>query len=289
MAVYKRNYKPYTGPLTPEWSRLFAIPRQAWGGLFKQRFLTIFYVVCFFYPIGCAIAIYLNHNLSSFTQFIPLPVKTLFDVDGKFFLRYTNFQGVLAFILTALVGPGLVSPDLTNGALPLYFCRPFSRTEYVVGKLLVLAGLLSYITWIPGVLLYGLQGSLEGWDWFVHNAWLAWSTFVVSVVWILLLSMLALALSAWVRWKVVAGALMMVVFFMGAGIAATINNVMHTENGGFLDLGANLERVATAMFAIDLPTEGLTLADSLSALGAAVAICIFLLMRKVKAYEVVRS
>ena len=119
MAVYKRNYKAYTGPLTPEWTRLFAIPRQAWKGLFKQRFLTIFYVVCFFYPLGCAVAMYLNHNLSSFTSFIPIPMKTLFDVDGKFFLRYTNFQGVLAFILTALVGPGLVSPDLTNGALPL--------------------------------------------------------------------------------------------------------------------------------------------------------------------------
>lgn len=289
MAVYKRNYKPYAGPLTPEWSRLFAIPRQAWSGLFKQRFLTIFYVICFFYPLGCAVAIYLNHNLSSFTQFIPIPMKNLFSVDGSFFLKYTNFQGVLAFILTALVGPGLVSPDLTNGALPLYFCRPFSRTEYVVGKLLVLAGLLSYITWIPGLFLYGLQGSLEGWDWFVQNAWLAWSTFVVSIVWILLLSMLALALSAWVRWKVVAGALMMVVFFMGAGIGATINNVMHTENGGYLDLGSNLERFATAMFAIDLPAEGLTLGDSLAALCVAVAICIFLLMSKVRAYEVVRS
>jgi ABC-2 type transport system permease protein len=288
MAVYKRNYKAYTGPLTPEWTRLFAIPRQAWKGVFKQRFLTIFYVVCFCYPLGCAVAIYLNHNLGSLASFIPIPMKTLFDVDGKFFLRYTNFQGVLAFILTALVGPGLVSPDLTNGALPLYFCRPFSRTEYVTGKLLVLAGLLSYITWIPGLMLYGLQGSLEGWDWFVANAWLAWSTFVVSMVWILLLSMLALALSAWVRWKIVAGALMLVVFFMGAGISATINNVMNTENGGYLDLGSNLERVATAMFAIDLPTEGLTLVDSLSALGAAIAICVFLLMRKVKAYEVVR-
>jgi len=289
MAVYKRNYKPYTGPLTPEWSRLFAIPRVAWKGLFKQRFLTIFYVVCFFYPLGCMVAMYLNHNLNSFISFLPIKIDSLFSVDGSFFLKYTNFQGILAFILTALVGPGLVSPDLTNGALPLYFCRPFSRVEYVVGKLLVLGGLLSYITWIPGLMLYGLEGSLAGWDWFVANAWLAWSTFVVSIVWILFLSMMALALSAWVRWKIVAGALMLVVFFMGAGIGATINNVMHTESGGYLDAGSNLERIAQAMYAIELPAEGLTLTDSLSAIGAMIAIFVFLLMRKVKAYEVVRS
>jgi ABC-type transport system involved in multi-copper enzyme maturation permease subunit len=51
-----------------------------------------------------------------------------------------------AFLLTAFVGPGLISPDLGNNALVLYFCRPFSRTEYVAGKLLVLVKLLSYIT-----------------------------------------------------------------------------------------------------------------------------------------------
>ena len=61
-----------------------------------------------------------------------------------------DVQGVLAFVLTAFTGPGLISPDIANGALPLYFCRPFSRAEYVLGKTSVLAILLSQITWIPG-------------------------------------------------------------------------------------------------------------------------------------------
>ena len=40
----------------------------------------------------------------------------------------------MAYLLTAFVGPSLVSPDVSNNAMPLYFCRPFSRTEYVIGK-----------------------------------------------------------------------------------------------------------------------------------------------------------
>ena len=38
----------------------------------------------------------------------------------------------------AFIGPGQVSPDLANNALPLYLARPFSRVEYVLGKMSVL-------------------------------------------------------------------------------------------------------------------------------------------------------
>jgi hypothetical protein len=58
-----------------------------------------------------------------------------FQVDERFFYRLLCAQGALAFLLTAWVGPGLVAPDLSNGALPLYLCRPFSRAEYVLGRI----------------------------------------------------------------------------------------------------------------------------------------------------------
>src|SRR5258707_13066390 len=51
-------------------------------------------------------------------------------------------------------GPPLVSRDLRNNALPLYLCRPFTRTEDVLGKMSVLLILLSAITWIPQLLLF---------------------------------------------------------------------------------------------------------------------------------------
>ena len=85
MAVYKRTYKPYTGAMTPEWSRFLILPRYAWRTVFQTRFILILFVLCFFYPVGAAIAIYLNHNLSFLGQFMPVS-KTggLFAVDGAF-------------------------------------------------------------------------------------------------------------------------------------------------------------------------------------------------------------
>ena len=96
-----------------------------------------------------------------------------------------------------LVGPPLVSRDLTNNALPLYLCRPFSRTEYVVGKMSIVIILLSAITWVPQLLLFLFQSYLEGWTWFTQNLWIASAIFIGSLVWILLLALLSQAISAW--------------------------------------------------------------------------------------------
>src|SRR6185295_9135531 len=99
-------------------------------------------------------------------------------------------QGYLGFFLAMLVGPSQVSRDLTNNALPLYLCRPFTRTEYVVGKMSIVIVLLSLMSWIPGLLLFLLQSYLEGWTWFTQNIPIASAIFIGSLVWILLLALL---------------------------------------------------------------------------------------------------
>src|SRR5205807_4443264 len=145
---------------------------------------------CFFWPIACMVWIYLAHS-ASFLAKLGLPPE-LISIDNKFFFLYMTVQGVLSFFMTAFAGPGLISPDLANGSLPLYFCRPFSRAEYVAGKASVLAILLSQITWIPGLILFAVQASLAGSDWTWHHLWLAGSIVLSSLIWIAVLSLLAM-------------------------------------------------------------------------------------------------
>ncbi len=157
----------------------------------------------------------------------------MLSIDNKFFFRFVSAQGVLAFLLTAFTGPGLISPDLANGALPLYFCRPFSRAEYVLGKASVLAILLSQITWVPGLVLFMVQASLAGASWTWDNLWIAGSLVISSLIWIAILSLLAMALSAWVKWRIVAGALLLAVMFFGAGFAQAVNACAANPGGPF--------------------------------------------------------
>jgi len=285
MAVYRRNYKPYSGRLTAEWSRCFVLFQYSRKNLFRSKFLTGLFVVCFFYPLVCLIMIYLAHS-ASFLAELGIPSQIL-SIDNKFFFNFMSAQGVFAFLLTAFAGPGLISPDLANGALPLYFCRPFSRAEYVLGKSSVLAILLSQITWVPGLILYVMQAGMAGASWTWSNLWIAGSLFVSSVIWIAILSLLAMALSAWVKWRIVAGALLLGVMFFGAGFGQAINAVMRTQSGNFFNLAFLMGTVWNAMFQVDVD-HAIPVAQAWTALVAYCAICLGLLMRRVRAYEVIQ-
>lgn len=283
MAVHKRSYRAYAGALTPAWSRFTIITRYAFKNLFRSRTLTAYFVCCFFYPLGCAVALYLNHNLSLLST---LNIRQVFAVDADFFLHFLAVQSAFAFILTAIVGPGLVSPDLANNALPLYLCRPFSRAEYVIGKMAILLWLLSLITWIPGLILFGIEASLSGAAWAWANIGLAWGIFIGSVIEILVYSLLSLAISAWIRRKLGAGAALLGVFFFGAGLAQAINAVLETKNGYLIDLGNLLTTVEGSLFGHP-STSGVSASSAWIALVAACVFCVALLERKVRAYEIV--
>jgi ABC-2 type transport system permease protein len=285
MAVYRRNYKPYSGALTPAWSRCLVLFRYSRRNLFRSKFLTGLFVVCFFYPLLCFLMIYLAHNVS-FLQEMGVP-KSVVSIDNEFFFNFMSVQGVFAFLLTAFAGPGLISPDLANGALPLYFCRPLSRAEYVLGKSSVLAILLSQITWVPGLVLFLVQASLAGASWTWTHLWIAGSLVVSSLIWIAILSLLAMALSAWVKWRIVAGALLLGVMFFGAGFAQAINAVLRTESGHFFNVAYLMTTVWNALFQVDRQ-HAIPVAEAWVALLVYCAISLGLLMRRVRAYEVVR-
>jgi ABC-2 type transport system permease protein len=286
MAVYKRSYKSYSGALTPTWSRWLVLFRYSRRNLFRAKFQTGLFVLCFFYPVFCVFAIYLAHNLD-FLQKLGAGGVQFVVIDSKFFFYFVNVQGVLAFLLTAFTGPGLISPDIANGALPLYFCRPFSRVEYVLGKSSVLAILLSQVTWIPGLILFAVQAVLAGPAWTWDHFWIAGSLVVSSLIWIAILSLLAMALSAWVKWRIVAGALLLAVLFFGAGLAQTINAVMRTQLGHFVDIVYLMATVWTALFEVDA-ARAIPVLQAWIALLAYCAICLALLVRKVRAYEVIK-
>ena len=285
MAVYRRSYRPYTGALTATWSRWLVLFRYSRRNLFRSKVQTALFTICFFYPLLCLAFIYLAHNFGFLAQ---LGVSAnLISIDNTFFFRFLVTQGVLAFLLTAFIGPGLISPDLANGALPLYFCRPFSRAEYLVGKSSVLAITLSQITWVPGFVLFAIQAGFAGPRWAWNNLWILGSLILGSLIWIAILSLLAMALSAWVKWRIVAGALLLGVMFFGAGFGQAINAVLRTNSGYFMNLGFLMGTVWNALFRVDLEHE-IPVADAWIALLLYCAICLALLTRKVRAYEVVR-
>jgi ABC-2 type transport system permease protein len=290
MAVYGRSYRRYAGVLTPTWSRFLIFPRYAYETVFKSKLFVAFYSLCFLVPFVGLLLIYLHHNMSALS-FLDLPaeeLKKFLPIDRQFFYVGTWFQGALSFLLVLLVGPALVSPDLRNNGLALYLSRPFSRSEYVLGKMSVLLILLSAITWIPGLLLFLFQSYLDGTGWFGSHLRLAFAIFVGSWAWILFLSVMVLAVSAWVKWRPVARIALIVIFFVSIGFAGAIREFLHTSAGTLVSPWLVIGSIWSGLF--DMPVDDF-LPEPAAAWAALIGgglICLWLLSRRIRAYEVVR-
>jgi ABC-2 type transport system permease protein len=280
MAVYKRTYTGYEGALTPEWSRFLILPRAAYGRLGQMKLLTILRLVAWFYPVGCIVWVYIANNLAVLAD-IGINAGQFVKVETSLFLYLCWVQGAFAYVMTALVGPVLVSPDLVNNALPLYFSRPFSRAEYVLGKVSVLALLLSTITWIPALVVWIIQASLAGWDWAVANLAVAAGLVIGLMLWVLL------AVSAWVKWRIAAGALLLGIFVAGAGFGTAVNQIVRTDYGSLVNLPEVMYTIWAQLLWLDA-SNGLPVEWAWAVYAAVCTACLWLLWRKVRAFEVVK-
>lgn len=289
MAVYEHTYKPYEGKLTPAWSRFLVLPRYVYQDLFKYKLFIALFVLCFVCPLVYAVLIYLRHNTAALAMFgvSSLDMAKELPIGGGFFLVFTNIQTSLAFLLTVIIGPVLISRDLANNALPLYLCRPFSRFEYIIGKMSVLLILLSLITWVPGLLLFLFSAYLEGGGWMAENWYVANAIFLLSVSWVALLALLSMAFSAWIKWRTAASAALFAILIIPTPIGFAIQGLFGTTIGHLLNPAMAFGSLAKHLFRLSWMDAFLTEGQSWFVFAAYAAVCLFMLSRKVRAYEVV--
>ena len=287
MAVYKRGYRRYRGPLTGRWTRFMVLPRYAWRRLYQQRLVLLLTMLAFVWPVLCAGFVYLTNHVELLKGLEP-EFRQFIQVNGQFFSIFMYVQAGFAVFLAALAGPGLIAPDLANNALPLYFSRPLTRWSYALSRLTVLVGMLSIVTWIPGLLLFGLQVGLAGGWWFRANWTLGAGMVAGFLLWLLVLSLVAMASSAYVRWRVVAAAVSLAFFFILSGISQMINGVFRVTWGYVLDPAWAVNRVWWALLGLD-PERITGPGAGASALALAVMILLLALVieRKLRPVEVV--
>lgn len=292
MAVYEHTYRPYAGETTPLPSRLSVFPRYAYQEVLKSKLFLAFMVICLLWPFALACILYIPHNLGFLKTFQldaeDLKILPFFNFDANWFFNWLMlFQSGFAVLVTFVVGPVLVTSDLRNNGLALYFSRPLTRWEYVFGKSLVLVALLSIITWIPGLLLFAFQVYLEGLDWLAQHYRVGIGIFVGFWIWIVVLCLISLSLSAYVKWKPVARLSLILVFFVSGIMAAVVNAMLHTQWGSVINISDMMHVIWASLFGIEpLVSTPLWVAWLSPILFC--GFCVVLLARKLRPYEVVR-
>ena len=256
MPIFEHTYHPYDGPRT-EFRRLpLAIARRGLAEAFASRLVALLLGGAGIATLVFAILIYLHYNAAAI-HVLRLAVARLVPINAQFFSVYLGIESVLAFFLALWLGPPAIARDQANNALPLYFSRPITRPQYLWGKMLPLLLLLSAVTWLPGLFLFVLQASLAGTHWFAANLHIAAGIFLGSLVWIVLLSLLANALSASLKRRWPATAALVGLFFIPGIVGGILDNFLTTPWGRLLSPLALMRIIWQGLFRLNLPAYGL--------------------------------
>jgi ABC-type transport system involved in multi-copper enzyme maturation permease subunit len=291
MSVYKHNYRAYAGKITPAWTRVLVLAKYGFAEAWSSKITVGLFTLCLLPPIVFLFGIYLANNPLA-RALIGSRESRVMVVDARLFLVILQIQSWFALALSSWIAPRLITFDLADNALPILLSHPISRFGYVFGKSIALFTSLSVVTWVPGLLLFTYQSYSSPIPWAAANLHIATGLLAGAVIWVALLSILGLALSSWVKWRVVATGAIFAAVFVPAGVGAIVTGVLRTKWGFLLNIPFMMSLLwrrllgapESATVRYSLPTGAIAVM-----LVLACFICAAMLNARIRAREVVRG
>jgi ABC-type transport system involved in multi-copper enzyme maturation permease subunit len=292
LSVYKHNYRAYTGRVTPLWTRVLVLARYGLAEVWSSKITIGLFTLSFLPTIVFIILIYLANNPIARALILHGNDARDLSINAMFFFVVLEIQCWAALVITAWIAPRLITFDLADNALPILLSHPISRFGYVLGKFAALFGSLSLVTWVPCLLLFVYQSYSSAQPWAGANLQIASGLLLGSALWILMLSILGLALSSWVKWRAVATGIIFAAVFVPSGVGGIITGVLRTKWGFLL----NMPFVMTQLWRRMLGAPELMWRDETIPTGAIVTmlllvclLCAAMLNARIRAREVVRG
>jgi len=285
MAVHSHVFHPYAGARTSPRRAWMVVARYALSEVLALKKTIALLVLAAFPLLGGAVVIYLHHNLEAI-KILAIPLQAMVPIDNRFFYYILLVQCYIAFGLTAAIGARVLVNDLRDNALPLYLSRPLTRVEYVLGKSAAIAFLTSLVTWVPSLLLFFLQASLDR-AWFAANWWIGPAIFFGAWTAIPLFALVCLAVAAVLRRRAAAEAAFVALFIVVPLIAGIVNQFLHMQWWIRFLLPAVFESMWTPLFRLQ-QSNGLSAAGAFTSLAVALVLAGTVLLKRVRAWEIVR-
>jgi ABC-type transport system involved in multi-copper enzyme maturation permease subunit len=214
---------------------------------------------------------------------------SFFQTGSEFYYGVIRDQGLFILLFVVFVGSDLIARDRRYNTLQLYFSKPLTPNDYILGKLGIVASFLLMITWIPVLLLWLFGLSVETRDGYFAEVWaVPFAATGACAVLIAVAGMLVLALSAVGRRAVFIAVSWLILFGWGPmGFPVMILQALsNRESWGLIRMAGNVDHVAAWFFGVPGPYEFHPLA-SLAVVVAVVVACYVVLRRKIVPVEVV--
>lgn len=288
MPIYDQSYREYDGQVR-EHFRWVAIIIQELRILYGRR---MFYLLLIF---GC---------LHIFLRFIQLYIwdiaptasdgvleefasgANLRDVGGWLFFDFLRIQSPLLFLIMVYSGAGLICNDFRNNLVEVYFSKPLTWKDYVLGKIGALAAVGLGLTAVPALFLLFLHVLfIPSWETVTESAVLVFPVIAFSVLLVGSISLCILASSALVDSSRVAGIALFMILFADSTIGPLLAIVIKENNVAAIAYPVSMNRLGELLF-----NESVTVVDiawyyPILFVASVWAFALFVLCRKARRAE----
>ena len=152
MDIREKGYSHWQGELKTSHHNWLPIFFNGIKTIFKKKYAKLIFALSGSTFIIFLVAVYVSTKpeLKILSELVRL-LKSDADLFKTFYAN--GFLTFMLVILSIFSGADLISTDLKFKAFPLYFARPLSRGDYLLGKFSIVLFYLLLFTLVPGILL----------------------------------------------------------------------------------------------------------------------------------------
>ena len=193
-----------------------------------------------------------------------------------------------AILILAWYGAGQISEDRRLGAHLLYFARPLTRADYLLGKFLAVAFFGVFAVLVPSLIICAVAAiTSPDWSFVKHEGMVIVNTVLYSLLFLVTWTSTVLAISSVCSRKTFALVATFGFLMLPLAVARSVSHLLGDRRFMMLSLQDNLQRIATGW--LDAPSMGSTwpIGFSLAIVAAFIALSWSVLVLRVRRMEAV--
>jgi hypothetical protein len=277
MPIFDQGYSRWEGEISPHPLRWWPILRRGFLPEIRRRF-TLFVLVFSWAAILVRGAI-LYGDLRSGGLFTS---SGLMEGGVPYFFRALSEQGMAVILVVLLSGSLLIARDKRYNALQLYFSRPLTPNDYILGKLGIVVSFIFAVTWLPVMFLWLFAVGASPQEGYFAAVWsVPLRATLYCAVWSGTAGLLVLAVSAAATRGVIIAASWLLLY--GALVVDGVTRVLTMLTGWdfwpMLNLSRNIEHLGSWIFGAKPILDYHPVFSLLLVVGAGIVSYLYLRMR----------
>lgn len=257
---------------------------------FRKKHFRPVYALSFLPAFFFVVAIYISERLEDFRFMMRGGRPLFFEVNPNFFKNYisSDFLFFMLVLIMVFAGAGLIADDFRHNALPLYFCRPIRKRDYLLGKAAVVAFFVLTLTILPTIIFVLFKLLFAGsFDFLRRYPWIPLSIFGYSLFLTLFFCAYTLLLSCLSRNSRYVSVLIFAVYLFSDFLYAFLYNWLRRPFLSLISIKINLQQIAALAFGVK-PAFPLSWVWSLGIISIFCILAIYFIIQKIKAVEIIR-